>query len=347
MRPKKRKRNDRTPAQARKERAQTMREIARDLKKADRARLLELKASVRALAGERSRAIARARAACKGRRRGVPTLKEAAAILRAARAEARSTCDRELEGAKKIRDAGARARAQRDAERKHQKEMRRLEAQARARKKEARPGLASARERRAESDDEVRANIPPELVPLFDRVKRQIRASDRVTRTEAFLHYAHEHPDEDLQALEHKADAMIEEYQRRAGAGATTVNIHPGRLRNPPRVTCPPSWWRLPFHERARVIRKLATSSNARARRAAVALILAEQDRRRRARSPRRKRNPRELVSLVYREKKPGDREAFDYEHEFEGELPMLEMRGGAVQIKGGTYTTRRGWIEG
>ncbi len=42
-------------------------------------------------------------------------------------------------------------------------------------------------ERQAESDDEVRSNIPPELVALFERVKRGIKASPRMSRTEAFL----------------------------------------------------------------------------------------------------------------------------------------------------------------
>ena len=42
-------------------------------------------------------------------------------------------------------------------------------------------------ERQAESDDEVRSNIPPELVALFERVKRGIKASPRMSRTESFL----------------------------------------------------------------------------------------------------------------------------------------------------------------
>lgn len=69
-----------------------------------------------------------------------------------------------------------------------------------------------------------------------------------------------------------------------------------------------------------------------------------------RSRVPRdgtRRRNPRELVSLVYLEQKPGDCEPFEYEHEFEGDRPRLQMRGRSLQIRGGTYTTRGGWIEG
>jgi hypothetical protein len=49
-------------------------------------------------------------------------------------------------------------------------------------------------ERRAESDDEVRSNLPADLVALFERVKGGIKASPRMSRTEVFLQYAEEHP---------------------------------------------------------------------------------------------------------------------------------------------------------
>jgi hypothetical protein len=49
-------------------------------------------------------------------------------------------------------------------------------------------------ERQAESDDEVRGNVRPELVALFERVMRSIKASPRTSRTEASLHYAEKHP---------------------------------------------------------------------------------------------------------------------------------------------------------
>jgi len=69
-------------------------------------------------------------------------------------------------------------------------------------------------ERRGESDDEVRANISSELLPLFERVKRLIKASPRMSRTEAFLQYAEEHPDEVLVAIDDKTDAVIRELER-------------------------------------------------------------------------------------------------------------------------------------
>ena len=68
----------------------------------------------------------------------------------------------------------------------------------------------------AESDDTVRGNIPPELVALFDRVKSRIKGSDRMSRTEAFLHYAEEHEGEVLQSIEDKTDAMLRELEAQA-----------------------------------------------------------------------------------------------------------------------------------
>jgi len=58
---------------------------------------------------------------------------------------------------------------------------------------------AGARARLSESDDEVRANLDPQLVRIFDRVKGKIAGNARKSRTEAFLEYAqqehvlHEH----------------------------------------------------------------------------------------------------------------------------------------------------------
>jgi RNA-splicing ligase RtcB len=53
----------------------------------------------------------------------------------------------------------------------------------------------TAAERRAESDDEVERNLPPELVSVFRAVKATIRARPKMSRTEAFLHWVEENPD--------------------------------------------------------------------------------------------------------------------------------------------------------
>lgn len=62
--------------------------------------------------------------------------------------------------------------------------------------KERRQQRASAKVRRSESDDEVLKNIDPSLHPLFHRVKGTLGSNPRMTRTEAFLQYVHDHPDE-------------------------------------------------------------------------------------------------------------------------------------------------------
>jgi len=98
-----------------------------------------------------------------------------------------------------------------DEERRYQASLKRAERR--------RPSRAISRERREESDDEVRRNIPPELSPLFERVKRSIRGGPRMSRTEAFLRYAEENPGEELEGIEEKTDALIRELERRQRAG--------------------------------------------------------------------------------------------------------------------------------
>lgn len=66
-----------------------------------------------------------------------------------------------------------------------------------------------ARERESESDDEVLQNIPADMVALWNRVKKSIRATSRMSRTEAFMKYAEEHEAETVEALERNAERMI------------------------------------------------------------------------------------------------------------------------------------------
>lgn len=69
--------------------------------------------------------------------------------------------------------------------------------------------VSSARERAQEDDDFVRSNIPPELLPVFERVKRIIRGSSRKTRTEAFLEWAEAHPEDVLELQGHETDREV------------------------------------------------------------------------------------------------------------------------------------------
>jgi hypothetical protein len=71
-------------------------------------------------------------------------------------------------------------------------------------------GLAKARVRRAEDDDAVRANLPADLVPVFNTVKKHIKGNARRSRTEAFLEWAQENSDEVMAMQSLAADRDVE-----------------------------------------------------------------------------------------------------------------------------------------
>lgn len=205
-----------TAAAGRRQRAALLRDVARDLKSKDRAKLIALRGRVRAMRAERKEAIASALSVCAARSM-VPTQRQVLDRQRAQKAAAKAACDLATSKAKALRDPIARARAERQAEQSYQRDMRRIARLQREREhaqRKRRGGVVRASPRQ-ETDQEVRGNIPPELVPLFNRVRGQIRGSDRISRTEAFLHYAEEHPGEQWDALEDRIDATIAEMERR------------------------------------------------------------------------------------------------------------------------------------
>jgi hypothetical protein len=110
-------------------------------------------------------------------------------------------------------DAVDRPRAELRAESAYQAEMHRIHRSNKARLREH--PHATHIERRSESDDEVRSNLPPNLVPLFERVKRGIKPTPRMTRTEAFLHYAEENADEAFDVLEEGALGMLRQFEQK------------------------------------------------------------------------------------------------------------------------------------
>lgn len=142
--------------------------------------------------------------------------------VRALRIKARAALDQEVKALRnaarnrcqlrkyRIRKAGGavrdRERAQLKAERQLQAQLKRL-AQAATMKR--RKLAANSRERRQESDDYVRGNLPPELLGVFEHVKRSIKGGARTTRTEAFLEWAESHPDEVLRHQANEADAEV------------------------------------------------------------------------------------------------------------------------------------------
>jgi uncharacterized FlaG/YvyC family protein len=193
------------------------REIRKDEKVKARAKVLSLAEQLRAARSRRQRALANAKALCRiaARERARVMQAELRAATAAEREAARTTCSVETSGARSIASDIERARGELGAEKQFQADMRRIEAANRARK----PPRATSRERRQESDDEVRQNIPEDLAPMFERVKRSIKGSARISRTEAFLQYAEEHPSEVLDAIDDKTDALIRELEAQQRRG--------------------------------------------------------------------------------------------------------------------------------
>ena len=102
--------------------------------------------------------------------------------------------------------------------------------EAKQRKGKGRRTRAEARE---EDDHAVEANLPPSLVPVFRKVKSRIKGGPRKSRTEAFLEWAEEHPDEAIEVQQAAADkdveAWVREYEQQ-GQGYAEANPLPGGL---------------------------------------------------------------------------------------------------------------------
>lgn len=178
-------------AEERRARKRYARELARELRNKDRERLKLLKAKLREARDAKRRRVADLRALCKAEKlRLRAKARRLAAELRRTRAALRArrgSCSTEITAARVegVQTIGE-ARAAYEGERDEQKRTRSIE-----RAWKGKGSKLSGVERQAESDDEVRGNLPGELVPVFERVKRGIRATDRTTRTEVFLDWVH------------------------------------------------------------------------------------------------------------------------------------------------------------
>jgi hypothetical protein len=166
------------------------------------------------------------------------TLEELRAAARAEHEKARADWRRRRLEAKEQSDSDvARARAELAAERAHKVAHQQIDRAHRADTARHARGVAPS-----QSDDEVRALLAPELVPLFNRVTRSIRGSARETRAEAFLRYAEKHPEETFKAVEPRSEEQIQaartelaQATRAAARGeAFTLSAIPAAL--PPRT---------------------------------------------------------------------------------------------------------------
>lgn len=241
----------RTVAQAKADRRALWNDIRREERKKAREKLAVLREQLREARARRKESLRQAVERCRAERllareRVVAMRERALAELREAtrleRQAARDSCAARKQGARAIGDDIGRARAELEAEKLFQRDMRRIEKNNRDRQRHF--VRATVAERRGESDDEVRANISPDLVWLFERVKRSIKATPRMSRTEAFLKYCEEHPHEVLAAIDDKTDALVAELERQHDAVAHEVS-HPRRRRAC--SSCAPSYAEVPF----------------------------------------------------------------------------------------------------
>ena len=118
----------------------------------------------------------------------------------------------------------ARARAETAAERAHATELRRIEREVHAR---------AAGHAQAQTDDDVRALVPAELVPLFDRLKQSIRGGAKRSRAEVFLHLAAQRTEDVFKVVEPRVEQMIRdtilELARTRRAARSCACLHPAR----------------------------------------------------------------------------------------------------------------------
>ena len=165
------------------------RERRKHHKAALRAKVRELRAALKEARAAKPHHVRRAREQCKLHRRLlVKRAKERKAraladLKRATQQERDAARARCVEGKTRAKESALgtihQTRHALAEERAYQAELARIEANNRR----SRLGItrATASERRAESDGEVEGNLPPELVPLWTKVRRRIKGSSRRT----------------------------------------------------------------------------------------------------------------------------------------------------------------------
>lgn len=199
-------------------------ELRRDLKRKDQERLAALRGAIRDAKSAKKQRLADVRGMCRSNRE---RLREKEAQLRAElreriaaeRIAARTSCSTNRATARTqgqaniARAVSAFTTARADVKRERIWDPSRDPLMA----KKKRGRSAAAREvavRRTESDDEVRNNLPPDLIPVFEAVKRGIREGARRSRTEAFLEWVHDHPGRVWEIMEQQAAADLERMER-------------------------------------------------------------------------------------------------------------------------------------
>ena len=216
------------------------RESEQEERKQNRKALADLKLALRTAKMSRKTALERTRQVCREireslrarikamRERALEQLRNAVNAQKDAADNRRAAA---LVAAAEKQDIVERRKAEYEAEAQHQKTMRLIENNHVKRRRSHRH--ANYIERRAESDDEVRANLEPAYRALFDRVKRGIVGGPRVSRTEQFAKYVEEHPEELMAVLEQSADDKVEAMARERYGEPPTLRREPRGQRAP------------------------------------------------------------------------------------------------------------------
>jgi len=206
------------------------RDHERDARRKDRQNLKDLRKHIAAANRYGRVRLREVRAICKA---GVRKAREVANAIRArkraeanteiaaARIASRNACEsRKSQAREKNRDSVHRASAALHAEQQHQATIQRWT---------KKPAHVRERKRTidaiAESDSEVVNNLPPELIPVWQAKKSQMKACPRRSRTEVFVEWAAEHPADVLTILDRQfrkdVDRMIaDEKEVRARVGS-------------------------------------------------------------------------------------------------------------------------------
>lgn len=222
-----------TPAQGRRNRKKLLKELAADARRRHRQTLAKLDKEEADAKKGRQAALAAARQRCTTRIEEARRLAKEHFDKAKADAEADWTAaaERRLAARRAERDAAAElcevdrkhveqeetarleaVQKKKDEEKRYQREMASIE-RVNKKRDRARP-RASAAERRSEADDEVLSNLPEGLHPLWAKIKRGIKGTDRISRLEVFLQHAEEHPDEVLAAQQAAADRELAKLER-------------------------------------------------------------------------------------------------------------------------------------
>lgn len=182
-------------------------ELEKDYKRKAREQIAALRKRLKHARGQRSQKMRRARGICRAARkdtraraRAVRELHRRAAEseINALRAEAKGSCSAAAHRARrKAEESIRRAGAALDYEQKYQGTIARAARKPKLSRKDV---LRATRERAHESDDHVAGNLPTELQAVWRARAKFTRPTDRASRTEVFLQWAHDHP-ADVQRL--------------------------------------------------------------------------------------------------------------------------------------------------